>query len=65
MLQKEPELVGIHLVVGLDVCNYFNTVDFLPMCRFFCALIGVCAGKGVACTWWSCAHVILYSIWLF
>ena len=45
MLQNEPELVGVHLVVGLGVCNNFNTLDSLPMHRFFCALIAMCAGN--------------------
>lgn len=37
--------MGVHLVVDLGVCNNFNTLDPLPMHRFFCALIVTCAGN--------------------
>lgn len=50
MLQNEPELVGVHLVVGLGVCNSFNTLDSLPMCRFLCINCDVCRKHRVACT---------------
>lgn len=61
MLQKEPELVGIHLVVGLDVCNLGLPADAWI---FLCINCGVCRRES-GMTRWSCAHVILCNIWLF